>query len=126
MNGQGDLSTSDTSPLPWSPSGGAHGSAGVASRPAPVATSTPQAIEGAFDLPDGYALQLADHGNGLAALLELLVCEGVPRHFTRVAITIDHEEKHFWVRISGYPEVKAFLRDRVLRDNSRNSEGGRS
>ena len=75
------------------------------------------------ELPDGYAFQLVNRADQLAALTEVTVREGISHRFSRVAITIDQREEHFWVRISGPPEVKVFLRERVLCDSSGDAEG---
>ncbi|MFQ5526996.1 MAG: hypothetical protein ACE5GX_12145 [Thermoanaerobaculia bacterium] len=124
MSGQRTLPASEASPLPWSVSGGAHGSAGIASRAVPETGSAPKPIDRAFELPDGYTIQFVDRADQLASLMELLVREGISQRFSRVAITIDREEEQFWVRISGPPEVKVFLRERVLCDTSRDLDGG--
>lgn len=85
-----------------------------------------QAIERAFELPDGYTLQMIDRPQALTALMEFLVREGIRLRFSRIAVTVDEEEGLSWVRISGSQKVKAFLEEKIVPDKTTRPNGGRS
>jgi hypothetical protein len=86
---------------------------GAAGRPEASGSRVGVAIERAFELPDGYTLQIGGRPDTLAAFMQYLVREGI-RRLPRVAVTVDSEGGSSWVRISGSPEVKTFLEQRLL------------
>lgn len=76
-----------------------------------------QAIQEIRELPDGYALLVAENPIPLLMVLELFKPDHLAYRFLRIEVEDQAEDGSTWVHVTGSDGVKGYLRSALLFDD---------
>jgi hypothetical protein len=69
------------------------------------------------ELPDGYSLRIASDAGAVMAAVEWMTLDRLCCPFLAYALEIECEGGPLWLRLTGRPGVKEFIRRAMVRDD---------